>query len=132
MVPESHIPDGGEPGVESAARQLGGFEQGEGRRFSLHRSHDIRFRSQTKVDMAIDQAGKDGQAAAVDSLRALGESNVLFRPDGLDAGALDEEGTSLNPVTEAVQNADVADGDGHGASLIGMVTMTPPMMSLSL
>jgi hypothetical protein len=84
------------------------------------------------VDVAIDQAGKDGQAAAVDSLRALGEPNVLFRPDGLDAGALDEEGTSFDPVTEAVQNADVADGDGHGASLIGMVTMTPPMMSLSL
>ncbi|SLM43389.1 hypothetical protein NSND_60822 [Nitrospira sp. ND1] len=132
MVPESHIPDSGEPGVESAARQLGGFEQGDGRRFSLHRSHDIRLRSQTKVNVAIDQAGKDGQAAAVDSLRALGEPNIPFGPDGLDAGALDEEGASLNPVTEAVQNADLTDGDGHGASLIGMVTMTPPMMSLSL
>ena len=64
--------------------------------------------------------------------RALGEPNIPFGPDGLDAGALDEEGASLNPVTEAVQNADVTDGDGHGASLIGMVTMTPPMMSLSL
>ena len=84
------------------------------------------------MDMTVDQTGKDRQASSIDSLSALGNANVLFQPYVQDAGAFKEEGAPLNPEAQAVQNADLADGNGHGASLMGMVTMTPPMMSLSL
>lgn len=82
--------------------------------------------------MAIDEAWKDRQATAVDALCTSGQTDRLIRSDGDNAITLDHDGASLNLAALAVEDAGLADGDGHGASLIGMVTMTPPMMSLSL
>ena len=132
MVAEADIPDRGKSGLDGATCQLGGLQQRHRRRLLLDGRHHVGFRAQAKVDMAIDETGKDGHAPAVNALRASRQTDRLVGPDGDNAFSLDDEGSAFNFSALTVEDANLADGNGHDASLIGMVTMTPPMMSLSL
>ena len=95
-------------------------------------SDDIGFCTQAKVDMAIDETRKNRQATAVDALCTSRQTYSLIRSGGHNAIAFNHDRAALNLAALAVQDTNLSDGDGHGASLMGMVTMTPPMMSLSL
>ncbi|ULA66142.1 MAG: hypothetical protein LZF62_50127 [Nitrospira sp.] len=132
MVAEAHIPDSGKTGLHGASCQFGGFQQRHGRGLPLHGCDHIGFSAQAEVDMAIDEAGEEGQAPAVDASGASRQTYRVVWSDGHNAIPFNHDGASLNFPALAVEDANLADRDSHGASLIGMVTMTPPMMSLSL
>jgi hypothetical protein len=132
MIAEANIPHGGKAGAQSSTCEFGSLQQRDRRRLLFHGCDHIGFSAQTEVDMTIDETGEDRQATAVDALRAFGETDCLVGPDGRNAITVNYESAALQLVAPAVENADMANGNRHGASLIGMVTMTPPMMSLSL
>ena len=132
MVAEADIPHGGEAGLHGAPRQFRGLQQRDSRGFLLDGRNDIGFCTQAKVDMAIDETRKNRQATAVDALCPSRQTYGLIRSGSHNAIAFNHDRAALNLAALAVQDTNLSDGDGHGASLMGMVTMTPPMMSLSL
>jgi hypothetical protein len=132
MVAKAHVSHGRKPGLKRATRQFGRFQQRQGRRIALHGGDDIRFRSQTQMHVAIDKSRQDRESAAVDPARASRDTNVLIWTNGCNAALLDDERSSLKASAEAIENASLTNGDRHGVSVIGIVTMMPPMMSLSL
>ena len=131
MVAKPHISDCRKPGLEGAACRLSRFQQGEGGGISLYRRHHIRFRPQTQMNVTIDQAGKDRQSSSIDPLGSFGRPDVPVRTDRHDACTFDHKSASLKAMTQTIQNSHLPKRDGHGVLLIGMVTMMPPMMSLS-
>ena len=93
--------------------------------------------SQGDVDQADDflsshPSTPDRIQKAIETARALGDTDGALGSGRQDAGIVDHEGALFKPPAEAVEDSDVPDCRNHGASLIGMVTMTPPMMSFSL
>ena len=112
-VSGAHVADGGDPGHEGVAREVGGLEGGDHERGFEKGRHGVRAGVETHVDVGVDKAGEKCDAFQGNPPAPLRRGEI-FLGNLEDAIALDQDGGVLPNLPVPDHYPTTHERDRHG------------------